>query len=86
MHIGGRASAAVADIWRRQGRSDQRLLERYDRTYRYCAPEAIRRGSTDTNSLLYVTALRGCMYRFGITDRGAYAYSANAPFLHFLDR
>jgi hypothetical protein len=66
--------------------SDQRLLERYDRTYRYCAPEAIRRGSTDTNSLLYVTALRGCMYRFGITDRGAYAYSANAPFLHFLDR
>ena len=66
--------------------SDQRLLQRYDRTFRYCAPEAVRRGSTNTNSLLYVTALRGCMYRFGITDRGAYAYSANAPFLHFFDR
>lgn len=66
--------------------SDHRLLERYNRTYHYCAPEAVRRGSTDTNSLLYVTALRGCMYRFGIVDRGAYAYSANAPFLNFFGR
>jgi hypothetical protein len=66
--------------------SDQRLLTRYDRTYRHCVPEAIRRGSTDTNSLLYVAALRSCMYRYAITDRGAYAYPANAPFIHFLDR
>jgi hypothetical protein len=66
--------------------SDQRLLTRYYQTYRHCAPEAVRRGSSDPNSLLYVTALRGCMYRYGITDRGAYSYTANAPFLNFLSR
>jgi hypothetical protein len=66
--------------------SDPTLRARFDRTYRYCEPEAVHRGSPDANSLLHVTALRSCMYRYGIIDRGAYAYPANDLFYHFLDR
>jgi hypothetical protein len=58
----------------------------FDRIYPYCEQEAVRRGSPDAYSLWHVTALRNCMYRHGIVDRGAYAYPTNALFNNFLDR
>ncbi len=66
--------------------SDPTILARFDHTYPYCEQEAFRRGSTDVNSLWHVTALRNCMYRHGIVDRGSYSYPANALFYNFLDR
>ncbi|WP_160006157.1 hypothetical protein [Rhizobium sp. 18055] len=66
--------------------TDPTLQMRFDRTYPYCEQEAVRRGSPDAGSLWHVTALRSCMYRFGIVDRGSYAYPANAVFYNFLDR
>ncbi|MDM9627970.1 hypothetical protein QTL95_18920 [Rhizobium sp. S152] len=66
--------------------SDPILLARYDHALRYCEPEAEYRGSINTASLLYVTALRSCLSRQGFTDRGSFAYPANNLFWHFLDR
>ncbi len=66
--------------------SDPVLLARYDRALRYCEPEAEYRGSIDTASLLYVTALRSCLSRQGFTDRGSFSYPVNNLFWHFLDR
>ena len=66
--------------------SDPTLQMQFDRTYPYCEQEAIRRGSPDAGNLWHVTALRNCMYRHGIVDRGAYAYPANALFYNFLTR
>ncbi|KQV65382.1 hypothetical protein [Rhizobium sp. Root1220] len=66
--------------------SDPMLTARFDRALRYCEPEAYRRGSSNPNSLLYVTALRSCMSRLNIIDRGSYSYVANNYFYHFLDR
>ncbi|OWV99881.1 hypothetical protein [Rhizobium sp. R693] len=60
--------------------SDPVLLARFDRVYRYCEPEAVRRGSPYPANAWHVTALRSCMYRFGVVDRGAYAYPANRLF------
>ncbi len=65
--------------------SDPTLLRKYDHALGRCQPEALgKRGSPDTNSLLYNAALRGCLYRHGFTDRGAYAYPATNIFDHFL--
>lgn len=66
--------------------TDPTLQMRFDRTYPHCEQEANRRASADINSLWHVTALRNCMYRHGIVDRGSYAYPANALFNNFLDR
>ncbi|OWW04534.1 hypothetical protein ATY81_00630 [Rhizobium sp. R72] len=60
--------------------SDPLLLARFDRAYRYCEPEAVYRGSPYPTNPWHVTALRSCMYRLGIVDRGAYAYPANRLF------
>jgi hypothetical protein len=62
------------------------LLNHFDRAYAYCEPEAVQRGSPDPYSLLHVTALRSCMSRMGIIDRGAYAYPTYLYFYHALDR
>ncbi|MBW9053540.1 hypothetical protein [Rhizobium mesosinicum] len=67
--------------------SDPVLLHKYDHALGRCEPEAMgKRGSPDTHGLIYNAALRGCLYRYGFTDRGAYAYPANRPFDHFIDR
>lgn len=67
---------------------DPAFEPQFNRALRYCMPEAAswQRGSPDTRSLLYIAALRGCLYRHNFVDRGAYAYPATAIFSHFLDR
>ncbi|MEK1873941.1 MAG: hypothetical protein AAAC50_16200 [Rhizobium altiplani] len=60
--------------------SDPVLLSRFDRIYRYCLPEANYRGSPYPTNAWHITALRSCMYRFGVVDRGAYSYPANRLF------
>jgi len=60
--------------------SDRVLLARFERAYRYCEPEANYRGSPYPANPWHVTALRSCMYRLGILDRGAYSYPANRLF------
>ncbi|KRB61288.1 hypothetical protein ASE04_23115 [Rhizobium sp. Root708] len=66
--------------------SDPQTQARFDRAYRHCEPQAAWQGSSQQNSLLYVTALRSCLYRQGIVDRGSYSYPVNDPFDHFIDR
>jgi hypothetical protein len=67
--------------------SDPVLLARYDRALSYCERESVSwRGSPDTRSLRYNTALRNCLYRRSFVDRGYYAYPATQVFDHFLDR
>ncbi|KWV40633.1 hypothetical protein AS026_25600 [Rhizobium altiplani] len=60
--------------------SDPVLLSRFDRIYRYCLPEANYRGSPYPTDAWHITALRSCMSRFGVADRGAYSYPANRLF------
>ncbi|NMN72968.1 hypothetical protein [Rhizobium sp. 57MFTsu3.2] len=60
--------------------SDPVRLSQFDKVYRYCLPEANYRGSPYPTNAWHVTALRSCMYRFGIVDRGAYSYPANRLF------
>lgn len=69
--------------------TDPVLLARYDKSLRWCVPEASswRRGSPDPQSLHYNAALRNCLYRHGFVDRGVYAYPIpEVYFEHFLDR
>ena len=68
--------------------SDPAITARFDRAMYYCRPEAAsyNRGSPDPFDLVYVAALRQCLYRHNFVDRGAYAYPASAVFQHFLDR
>lgn len=67
---------------------DPAFEPQFNRALYHCMPEAAswQRGSPDTRSLLYIAALRGCLYRHNFVDRGAFAYPATAIFSHFLDR
>lgn len=62
--------------------SDPLIIETYNRVLAKCIPEAGTppRGNANTQTLHYNAALRGCLYRHGFIDRGAYAYPTNRLF------
>lgn len=69
--------------------TDPVLLARYDKALQRCVPEASswHRGSPDSQSLQYNTALRSCLSRHSFLDRGVHAYPIpKVYFDHFLDR
>lgn len=68
--------------------SDPVLLNHYNRVLSYCDREASlpQRGSPDPRSMWHILALRSCLYRYSIVDRGLDSYPANAIWEHFFDR
>jgi hypothetical protein len=68
--------------------SDPVLLNQYNRVLGYCDAEASmpERGSPDHRSIWHILALRNCLYRHNIVDRGHESYPANAIWDHFFEQ
>ncbi len=68
--------------------SDPVLLAQYNKILPYCDWEASlpERGSPDRRSMWHILALRSCLYRHNIVDRGLDSYPANAILEHTFEQ